>query len=442
MKSLHWLFSLILFTSLGCTTDEANYNDVSVSITTSGLNDNKLALNNTATFTAEVSGIDATSSLTFRWSLSTDRGELSDGTNVLPNPSIAESTIYCVGKTAGEEQIRVEVFDANAILLATETLDFEIVPSDINQEFPRGCFDQPKIIYQRNGTFGRVCNFDGTGDEYLNVSGGSSIGISPDGEWIAWNPYEDASDPPVGFNMHLRNCLTGEIIRLPSDIVGLEYSAYDIFPEFSRDSKTLYFIRENPGQPVVPNAGGFSDLAAYDIESGQVSYLTSLYQSEESVENFTISPVTGDIAFIIESYEDLPDGSYIINTKLSVMQPETGLITNTINLPPGRYNDGMDWSPDGNDIILGASTNDLGRGIFRINLTSGSQPLLVLPDTDPNNATNYAYCYYYAAGSRIVFGDYNDNNELKLYSVDFNGNDLHQIGEELSGALFLQGVLE
>ena len=115
------------------------------------------------------------------------------------------------------------------------------------------------------------------------------------------------------------------------------------------------------------------------------------------------------------------------------------MITDFTTLPSGRYDYGMDWSPDGGDIIFCATT-EIGRGIFRINLTDGSQPLLVLPDPTPDTLP-YNYCYYYNGGSRILFGDYNDSNNLNLYSVDANGND-YQLVVDIPGPTFLQGVLE
>ena len=65
--------------------------------------------------------------MSYRWTLSTERGELSDGTNALANPSVTQNTVYCIGKTAGDEQIRVEVLDANNAVIASKALGFEIV---------------------------------------------------------------------------------------------------------------------------------------------------------------------------------------------------------------------------------------------------------------------------------------------------------------------------
>lgn len=154
---------------------------------------------------------------------------------------------------------------------------------------------------------------------------------------------------------------------------------------------------------------------------------------------FTVSPVTGDIAFLRQSYEYFSDGSYKVTHKLSILQPETGYITDLTTLPQGRYDYGMDWSPDGGDIIYCASTVE-GRGIFRINLTDGSQPYLLLPYTD-DNTVPFNYPHYYEGGSRIIFGNNNENNVLTLYSVDENGNDLQQVGE-FTGHTFLQGILD
>ncbi len=98
-KVIILLFSIILL--IGCTSDDSNSNtnNVTVSIETTGLSDDKLALNNSATFTAVISGFEGdASSLSYKWTLATENGELSDGVNPLPNPSVSVNSITCVGE--------------------------------------------------------------------------------------------------------------------------------------------------------------------------------------------------------------------------------------------------------------------------------------------------------------------------------------------------------
>ncbi len=340
--------------------------------------------------------------------------------------------MYCVGQTAGEEQIRVDVLDANAAIIASKSYAFEIVPF-VDPGFPRGCYDQPKLIYTRGNT-GSVCNFDGTGQAPLGFYGGLSVAISPDGEWLASNPYVSNASR---YNMTVARCDGSDEVEIPYQ--PMDGNDSDYIPHFSLDSKTLYFKRPNPAQVLPTNSGGFSDIYAYNVETGEGHFITSLYQLGESVGNFTVSPVTGDIAILRQSYEFFPDGSYNVTHRLSIVQPEGGLITDFTTLPSGRYDYGMDWSPDGGDIIFCATT-EIGRGIFRINLTDGSQPLMVLEDPDPNTLP-YNYCHYYDGGSRIVFGFNGGNNNFNLYSTDANGNDF-QLIVDIPGVVILQGVLE
>lgn len=434
------LIALALLIMLSCSTDSGIDDDVSVTLTASGLNDDKLALNNSATFTAEVDGYEGDpSGLNYRWTLSTERGELSDGVNSLPNPTEGGNFIRCVGKSAGDEHITVELLDAGNNHLASASYDFTIVSSG-GSEISRGCFDAPKIIYQYGTTY-YVCNYDGSGEQSIGVSGGISVAISPDGQWIAWNPYIGGSNPtpPIGYAMHLQYCDGSGKIRIPSDNTGYEFDAYDYMPQFSPDSKTLYFMRPDLASESDINTGVFEEIVAYDLESGEVRFLTSLYKLGESVGNFTVSPVTGEIAFFRVSYTDLPGGSYEVTHRLSFLQPETGLISDFTTLPPAQYDYGMDWSPDGKDIIFSAHIGD-EQGIYRIKLTDGSQPLLVFRHLTENSLPPN-YPFYYAGGSRIVWGGQeNGQNNINLWSVDANGNDLQQFTNS-SGTEFLQGVL-
>lgn len=423
MKSLQVLSALILICMLSCTKNDGTGGKVSVTIAASGLSDGKLALNAAATFTANVDGYGGdSSSLSYRWSLATGRGQLFDGINFLASPSVGGNSVRCIGKTGGEESVIIEVLDAGNHLLATESLAFMIVPPD-DPGISRGCFDQPKIIFKIGSGF-FICNYDGTGLQSLGVHGGTTAAVSPDGEWIAWN--KSSTD---GWDMWLQRCDGSEKFMIPGG------TSEDFGPLFSPDSKTLYFLRPEPSQEKPFNAQRPPDIVAYDIESKQLRFLTTLYKLEESVGYFTVSPVTGEIAFFRQSYEDLPDGGYRVTTKLSFVKPDGGPVRDFTTLPQGIYDAGMDWSPDGKDIIL-SSINSREKRIYRISLTDGSKPILLYRGhTDP------AYPHYYAGGSRIVFGGQEDgSNNLNLWSVDFNGKDLQQI-TDMSGPEFMQGVL-
>lgn len=431
-RSFFFLLVLVLFAvlMLGCDNgvpDPAN--NVSVTIAASGLSDGKLALNNAATFTADVTGYDDDpSGLGYRWTLSTGRGELYDGTNSLPNPAVGGNSIRCVGKTAGDEQIIVEVLDATNGLLATASVGFTIVPPT-DSGISRGCFDQPKILFRRGSAY-FVINYDGSERQNIGVSGGTTAAISPDGEWIAWN--DDSKD---GWDMYVQRCDGSEKTKI------LGGTSEDFFPQFSPDSKTLYFLRPEPSQEKSINAQRPQDIAAYDLATGQLRFLTTLYQLDERVSNFTVSPVTGEIAFYRNSYEDLPSGGYRVTIKLSFLQPESGLIRDFTKLPQARYDYGLDWSPDGGDIIF-SSRIDGEQGIYRIKLTDGSQPLLVFRHLRENSVPPY-YPHYYAGGSRIVWmgqSQENGQNNVILWSVDANGNDLQQITDS-PFAESMQGVL-
>lgn len=426
MKKYFILFTIFLF-ALGCSEDTETNTDITVTIEASGLSDDKLAVNNSANFTAVHLDYEGdASSLSYRWSLISDNGELSSGTEMLPNPSIHESAIYCFGRIAGDEQIVVEVLDVNNNIIGSATYDFTIVsPTDPITSY--GCFDQPKIVYRR-GTFNYAINFDGSNEEYLGVGGGSGVVISPNGEWIA-----QCRDNTWGWLMHVFRC-DGSTGLIPIDDLIYQYN--DARPRFSLDSEKLYFLKEREG----PDGTGYYDIAAYNLSSGQLSFITSLYQEESEVADFTVSPVTGDIAFFSRKDGGLnPDGTFNIIYKLSYLQPESGLITSTVNLPAGGYVT-LDWSPDGSNIIFDGTISDQ-HGIYKINTTDGSQPLLLFPDQTPNTVGPHNP-HYYEGGSRIVFVDQDEGQpSLNLWTIDANGEDKQALMDESSGNLFLWGVL-
>lgn len=418
-KSIFLLFLVSLI--IGCTSDDSspNTSNVTVSIEAFGLNDDKLTLNNSVTFTAIISGFEGdASSLSYRWRLSNENGELSDGVNPLPNPSISGSSINCIGIDAGEEDIIVEVLDASNAILALASYSFTILPSD-DTGGSFGCFDQPKLIY-RKGTFNFVLNFDGTNEESLGIGGGTGVAISPDGEWIA-----QARDTQFGWQMNLFRC-DGSTGLIP---IPLTFEHLDNSPVFSLDSKTLYFTRAVPWEDEY-----VTDIFSYDLETGELNNLTSLAQNDETLlGSFTISPVTGDIAF----------QRYLLNTeeaKLAFLQPESGLITDFYTFPDGIATTSLDWSPDGGDIIFSAPL-PAAIGIYRINLTSGSQPLLIFEDPSPNTVQPLGPTYY-NGGDRIAWaGSENGQSGSSLWSIDANGNDMQLLLDANASLLVLFGVL-
>ncbi|MGC6431629.1 MAG: TolB family protein [Jejuia sp.] len=409
-----------------------------VTIEASGLTDDKLALNNSATFTATISGLEGDSSLfSYQWTLLTDRGELSDGFSPLPNPFVGGKTISCIGKTGGEEQIMVEVLDASNNKLASAAYDFDIAPFDGNA-ISRGCFDQPKIFYQ-NGTTAYVRNYDGTNEESFSTrSGAYNINISPNGEWVTWTAYDsDFNNPPVGFNLYLRKCDETDAIIIPGEFGQLvNEDANDSSPEFSPDSKTLYFMRPDPNsERLTPSAGGSnpSEIVAYDMETGEQRFLTSLYKENARVRAFTVNPVTGVIAFYRSYYAKDANGiNRTTEVRLSFLNPETGSIQDFTTLPLGGYRD-MDYAPDGGDIIFSGNAGE-GQGIYRINLTDGSQPFMLFPNP-VTNRVGPSVPHYYANGTRIVY-----QRLSKLWTMDANGNDV-QLFFDSSRLVFMQGVL-
>lgn len=421
MTQLKLLLTVIILMGWSCSKDETN-NEGTVNLEASGLSDGKLAINNVATFTATLTDYDgAIANLTYRWTLDTEKAELSDGVNTLANSTVAGHTMRCIGRISGDERIHVEVLDENNTIIASASVDFTIIPF-VDTPDGLGCFDQPKIIYQYGNSSFYVCNFDGLNAEYLGV-GGLSVAISPNGKWIAYNEYDNDR---LGYFAYLRNCETNETIEIPGG------DGDDYTPEFSYDSKILYFLRPEPSLEE-NNAGGRpEDIAAYNIETGEDYFLTTLHQSDERVSKFTVSPVSNEIAFIRAGEETQP--------RLSILNTESGLITDvmTLSFTP---NSSMDWSPNGEDIIFSSSNVQSGKGIFRMSLVDGIGPQLIFADLSPQSQAPLNP-HYYANGTRIAWsGQENGQNNFNIWSIDVNGNDLQQI-TNTSGNDTVKGVLE
>jgi len=419
-KVIILLFSIILL--IGCTTNDSNpnTNSVTISIEATGLSDDKLALNNSATFTAVISGFEGdASSLSYRWTLSNENGELSDGVNPLPNPSVSSNSIDCIGRTAGEEEIIVEVLDASNTILALASYSFTILPAD-DPGGSFGCFDQPKIVYKR-GFSDYVCNYDGSDQQYIGIAAERGTNISPDGEWFAW-----PDGTPAGWEMKIVRCDLTDLAVLPFDI------DQDDIPEFSPDSETLYFMRPHPNsEPFTTTSPGRpQELVSYDIATGELKYLTSVYQNNEYVTSFAVNPVTGEIAF----YRANPDTGESI---ITILNPDDGTTQDFTTIPTRPRS--MDFAPDGGDIIFAGNTG-MGQGIYRLELTSGSQPLLLFPNPTPG-FTPPRQPHYYDNGNRIVYhGSDGMTNSGNLWTIDANGND-RQLLLSFGQPVFLLDVL-
>ncbi|WP_209330014.1 TolB family protein [Lunatimonas salinarum] len=422
LTKLFFVFALVMLWS--CTGDDTSPSDITVTIEATGLSDDKLSVNNFATFRAIVEGGEDIV-VRYKWSLSAQRGELTDGVTTMPSPSLSDDTIRCVGRTAGDEVITVEVIDTKNTVVAVASMPFTIIALvDVPKDY--GCFDQPKLIYQRGSLSKYVCNFDGSNPQYLGVRG-LSVAISPNGRWIAYNDYDDGQ---TGYFMYLRNCETNETITIPGG------DGDDYTPEFSHDSKILYFLRPNPSLEENFASGRPTDLAAYNLETGEDYFVTTLYQSSEEVSRFTVSKVSNEIAFIRNS--TVEDSG--ISPRLSILNPASGLITDVYTLGFGP-NSGIDWSPNGEDIIFSSASTTNGRGIFRFNLIDGIGPKLIFSDLSPQSLPPL-FPHYYANGTRIAWsGQENGQNNQNIWSIDANGNDLQQITSDSPNET-VNGVLE
>ncbi|WP_154856886.1 TolB family protein [Cyclobacterium xiamenense] len=427
--------------------EEVPANNLSTGFLVTGdMRDNKLPINGVATFRLNVVGHEGDlDELQYRWTLTEERARMQDAGTGLTNPTVAGRVMNCVGMREGEETITVEILDAEGKVLAERSADFDIA-GFIDPDLARGCFDQPKIIYHYEiATY--VMNFDGSGRESIYNSGNlPAVDISPNGEWIAYQKdFDRINGDSVNYTgMVLRRCSSIEEILIPSD--GTRWpgqtwqTLYDTGrPRFSKDSKTVYFMRFNPAQgydtskPGVVGVGNeykYRDLAAYDIESGTWRYLTEHWKEESQVIDFVVSPATGEII-----YSYAKTGEF---ERLRFLNPETGAARDFIDMSAqGIFVDQPAISPDGKDLIFISGTQTTA-GIYRLELVDGAQPM-ELYRFDPQY-TGFGYPHYYAGGTRIMMNGYQDQDNSNLWSIDANGNDLQMVTDTPGDELMI-GVL-
>jgi len=351
----------------------------------------------------------------------------------LPSPTITEiNSVNCIGREEGDERITVQVLDQSNAIVAETFYDFEITPVFL------GCFQQSKIIYQRGLSF-IVANADGSNEDVLFNADATSMNISPNGQWFAWNEYTDIEGSLPNFSMHIQDCERNlEEIQIPGGLVG------DDSPEFSEDSKFLYFLRVNPAQdPLNVNPSSrYQDIASYNIETGEVLFLTSYYLQQGRVIAFTVNRNTGEIALILNNnYRNTASGGLIWDSYLVFLNPETGNLETSISLPPtNTAANGLDWSPDGQELIFSLATADSGLGLYSFDVQEGSQLVKVL---DWFQAPLYPH--FNSDGSRIFWGgklqSEQDQNKINILSVNRNGEDLQKV-TDYNDILFFQGVLK
>ncbi|WP_439482925.1 hypothetical protein [Cyclobacterium plantarum] len=152
--------------------------------------DGSLSLNATATFEAEISGLDGSPTLVYEWSLGAGRGTLMVEQEEKGHQTrTSASTITVRADDIGNESLRVKVLnEENDQFLGENHISFEITEA-------AGCFYELTIFYRNN-------NWENPGMAGIGMESGSFktlelspqnwlMDISPNGQWFLRQDFSD-----------------------------------------------------------------------------------------------------------------------------------------------------------------------------------------------------------------------------------------------------------
>jgi len=385
-----------------------------------------LSLHATATFEASVkdpNGLHEAGDLRYHWTLDTDRGTyLLDGGTEATEAETTTSSIQLRGDVQGEETVRVTVTDSRSdTTVGVGTLAFNITsPSETSN-----CFDNT-TLFVSYGAFNYSDAIDLETGERTTIAYALVKDVSRDGNW-----FTGVTDITAPNRVFIQRC-DGSAYRYLTD-----GEHYVISPQFSPDGRSVYYQQRSADENVLhPGKGlpGYMELMVVDVDTGVSTALTELNKTAEGSGEYAISPDGETIVF--EHFTAALGGLGFVYEFDLVTMPAGGGPLNTLT-PLGDYVPvyGIDWSPDGDDIIFSWNAASQPEpiagedGIYRIHPTSGGEPQLIFPDPSPHThpPTNPTY---YAGGTRIAWSgqDYGLTTSV-VWGIDANGADVQQLTE-------------
>lgn len=390
----------------------------------------ELALNATARFEASV--VDDAGALTgvtttLQWTTGRGRAVFLPAGTSAPWQTDA-LTVDVRGDRAGEERVTVSLVDVDTgDVIAEDTLAFDIVgPGDA----PSDCFDGTRFFVRSGFVDPTTVMVDPAAGTRTTIAYDVYGRLSADGNWFAYSASEWVpSGEPAQRAIWIVRCDGTGSRQLTSGY-------YDAAPQFSPDGDTVYFLRSSLDEdPLFPGEDrpGSIELASVDVASGVSGYLTDLNASAEAAGLFVVSPDGTRIAFEhhVRSIHVGSGATYDYVFDLVTMPAGGGPLTSLTALGTYPPLQGLDWSPDGRDIVYSWNADNqeppMGTaGLYRISPAGGAGGLIFADPSEeslpPGNPR------YYAGGTRIAWDgqDYGVPN-IEVWSCDANGGDVQRI---------------
>lgn len=408
---------------------DSNVQVTSPTVTPNG----QLSLNATATFAVSVQdpdGLYQAEDLRYHWSLDEERGTfLLDGGGEATEAATTESSLRVRGDRAGIETVRVTVVDDSTdTTVGVGTLTFDITsPSST----PSLCFDSTTLFVAYGYPPNRTDTIDlDTGERNLLVTG-LVFSVSRDGNWITGIVRLSS-----GYSQVFMQRCDGAGLRL---LTNGEH--YDETPRFAPDGQSIYFRRRSADENVLyPGDGrpGFFEFGVIDVATGDIRMLTNLNASAGGSWEYAVSP-DGETIVFEHSTASRGSGGMAFDFRLVTMPAGGGPLHSLTDL--GNYIplEGIDWSPDGKDIIFSwraahQTGSTQASGIFRIHPTAGGGPQLIFADPSEQNSPPSRPAYY-AGGTRIAWsGQEYGQSTIEVWSIDANGGDVRQLTTDVGSA--------
>lgn len=397
----------------------------------------QLSLHATATFEVSVQDPNAlyqAEDLRYHWSLDTERGTyLLDGGVEAAAVVTTSSSLRLRGDVEGTEIVRVTVVDASTdTTIGVGTLAFDITSPS---ETPSACFDATTLVVAYGWGTWYTDTIDLETGKRTTVAYALVNDVSPDGNWLT-----GLQGAPEGrSHVFIQRC-DGSGRRL---LTNGEH--YEESPTFSPDGQSIYFRRRSADENVLyPGEGRVSyyEFAVVDVATGESRVLTNLNANAEGAQgNFAISPDGETIVFhhFTATRQQSAYNPVVYDFKIVTMPAGGGPLHTLVDLGRGHGLNGIDWSPDGSDIIYSwkaaSETEVPGEGgIYRIHPTAGGGPQLIFPDPSPDSLAPQ-HPTYYAGGTRIAWsGQEYGQTTMEVWSIDANGADVRQLTDDVGSA--------